>query len=176
MTPGKNGLVTQSLTLRVLRPLFQITSSRFASLWDMLVSRVCLMEQRKQSFLTLAKENQSPLGLYRNPPTFFFTNPRFVLLINDQRFVLFRSLSTFVTNHATPTSYVIRRIGLHIWQSSEVWKKCLLRLKCGYFSYKNAWIRYRRPLFTPGAVWGRFYYGCAHLMGSRGLMDSESDL
>ncbi len=60
-----------------------------ARLWDMLVSRVCLKEQRKQSFLTLAKENQSPLGLYRNPPTFFFTNPRFVLLIRDQRIVLF---------------------------------------------------------------------------------------
>ncbi len=52
-------------------------------LWDMLVSRVCLQQQRKQSFLTSAKENQSPLGLYRNPPTFFFTNPQFVLLIRD---------------------------------------------------------------------------------------------
>ncbi len=48
-----------------------------------------MQEQRKQSFLTLPKENQSPLGLYRNPPTFFFTNPRFVLLIRDRRFVLF---------------------------------------------------------------------------------------
>uniref|UniRef100_A0A672MEI3 Tyrosine-protein kinase BAZ1B n=1 Tax=Sinocyclocheilus grahami TaxID=75366 RepID=A0A672MEI3_SINGR len=42
----------------------------------MLVSRVCLQEQRKQSFLTLAKDNQSPLGLYRNPQTTFFTNPQ----------------------------------------------------------------------------------------------------
>ncbi len=55
---------------------------------SMLVSRVCLQEQRKQSFLTLAKENQSPLGLYRNPLTFFFINPRFVLLIRDRHFVL----------------------------------------------------------------------------------------
>ncbi len=39
-----------------------------------------LTSLRKLSFLTLAKENQSPLGLHRNPPTFFFTDPRFVLL------------------------------------------------------------------------------------------------
>ncbi len=40
----------------------------------------------KQRFLTLAKENQSLLGLYQNPPTFFFTNPHFVLLIHDRAF------------------------------------------------------------------------------------------
>ncbi len=57
-------------------------SASCVCLWDM-------QEQRKQSFLTLAKENQSPLGLYRNPPTFFFITPRFVLLIHDRRFVLF---------------------------------------------------------------------------------------
>ncbi len=45
-----------------------------ACLWDM-------QEQRKQSFITLAKENQSLFGLY--------TNPLFVLLIRDRRFVLF---------------------------------------------------------------------------------------
>ncbi len=28
-------------------------------------------------------------------------------------------------------------------------KKCLLRLKYGYLSFKNVWIRYRGPLFTP---------------------------
>ncbi len=60
-----------------------------ARFWDMLVSRVCLQEQRKQSFLTLAKENQSPHDLYLNPPTFFFINPRFVLLIHDRHFILF---------------------------------------------------------------------------------------
>ncbi len=32
------------------------------------------------------------------------------------------------------------------------------------FSYENAWIRYRMPLFTPGAVWGTFYYGCARFI------------
>ncbi len=45
-------------------------------------SRVCLQEERK------GKENQPPLGLYQNPPTFFFTDPRFVLLIRDRHFVL----------------------------------------------------------------------------------------
>ncbi len=60
-----------------------------ASEIDMLVLQICLQEQRKQSFLALAKENQSPLGLYRNPLSFFFTNPQFVLLTHDRHFVLF---------------------------------------------------------------------------------------
>ncbi len=63
--------------------------------------------------------------------------------------ILFCSLSAFITNHAKPTSYVIRRNDFHFWQLDEVREMCLLRLKYGYFSYKNAWIRYRRPLFTP---------------------------
>ncbi len=96
-------------------------------LWDILVLRVCLQEQRKQSFLTLAKENQSPLGWYPNPPTFLFTNPNFVLLICDWRFV--SSLSAFVINHITPTSYVIRWNCFRIRPSAEVREKCLLCLK-----------------------------------------------
>ncbi len=46
-------------------------------------------------------------GLYQNPPTFFFTNPRFVLLIRDRRFDLFslHRAYAFVTNaYATHTS------------------------------------------------------------------------
>ncbi len=117
------------------------TYESHAHLWDMLVSRVCLQEQRKQSFLTLAKENQSPLGLYQNPPTFFFTNPRFVL-IHDWLFVLFCFLSALVTNHTTPTSYVIRQNGFRVRQLDEVREMCLLCLK-----YANAWIHHRRPLF-----------------------------
>ncbi len=58
-------------------------------------------DNNRVRFLTLPKENQFPLGLYRNPLTFCFTNPRFVLLIHG---FLFCSLSAFVTNHATPTS------------------------------------------------------------------------
>ncbi len=50
---------------------------------------------------------------------------------------------------ATHTSYVIHRNGFHIWQIAEVREKHLLHLKYGYFSYKNAWIRYKRPLFMP---------------------------
>ncbi len=112
-----------------------------ACLWDMIVSQVCLQEQSKQSFLTLAKENQSPLGLYRHPLTFFFTNPRFVLLIHDWRFFLFFFLRlSRITLRRHPTSSA--------GTASEVREKCLLRLKYGYFSYKNTWIRYRRPLFT----------------------------
>ncbi len=55
--------------------------------------------------LFTAKENQSPLGLYRNPQTFFFTNPHFVLLIGDRCFVLLSPLPT--GDYATP--YVSRR-------------------------------------------------------------------
>ncbi len=35
----------------------------------------------------------------------------------------------------------------HVQQSAEVREKSLLRLKYGYFLYKYAWNRYRRPLF-----------------------------
>ncbi len=45
----------------------------------------------KHSFVQ-QKENQSPIGLYRNPLTFFLTNPRFVLLIFDQCSVLLSTL------------------------------------------------------------------------------------
>ncbi len=55
----------------------------------MLVLQICLQEQRKQSFYALEMENQSSLGLYQNPHTFFFTNPRFVIVICDGCFVLF---------------------------------------------------------------------------------------
>ncbi len=69
----------------------------------MLVSRVYLHEQRKQSFLTLAKENQSPLGLDKNLPTFLFTNPQFVLLIHALHFLFspcFRYLSRNASSSA----------------------------------------------------------------------------
>ncbi len=101
---------------------------------------------KEAKFPYFTKGKPSPLGLYWNPPTFFCTNPRFVLLIHD---VLFCSLSAFITNHATPTSYVIRRKGFRLWRLEEVREMCLLCLKYGYFSYKNAWICNRRPLFIP---------------------------
>ncbi len=52
--------------------------------------------------------------------------------------------SSLITQRRHPTSST----GMHSAYGSEE-KKCLLRLKYGYFSYKNAWIRYRRPSFTP---------------------------
>ncbi len=63
--------------------------------------------------------------------------------------ILFCSFSAFINNHATPMSYIIRRNGFCICQLDEVREKFLLRLKYGYLSLKNAWIRYRRLLFTP---------------------------
>ncbi len=48
-------------------------------------TNVCSQEQR---LLTLAKENQSPLGLYRNPPTF-----KLYRVVNDP----IRGLSLLIT-------------------------------------------------------------------------------
>ncbi len=52
------------------------------------VSLESLFTGAKEAKIPLLKENQSSLGLYRNLPTFSFTNPRFVLLICDRPFVL----------------------------------------------------------------------------------------
>ncbi len=53
---------------------------------------------------------------------------------------------------AASTSYVIRRKGSLSWtrvqEIADVTQNCLYRFKYGYFSYKNASIHYRRPLFT----------------------------
>ncbi len=127
-------------------------------LWDMLVLRVCLQEQRKQSLLTLAKENQSPLGWYPNPPTFLFTNPCFVLLIHDLCFVL--SLhSSLITQRD------IRLNDFHLWQLDEVremyfimfeiWifltprsrvRHVLLWMRALYLTYCGLFNRNTRPL------------------------------
>ncbi len=88
------------------------------------------------------------------PSLNFFTNPRFVLLIRDQSFVLFsfRRASTFITNlrHLHDT-YILRHPPerFRLWQLAEVRKRCLYYFKYGYLPYKNASICYRRPLFTP---------------------------
>ncbi len=63
-----------------------------------------------------------------------------------------------------PTSYVIRRNGFRKRQSAEVRKKCLLRLKYGYFLTKMHGLTTGGLYSSPGAVWGTFYYGCAHFI------------
>ncbi len=62
----------------------------------------------------------------------------FVLLIRDQHFVFF-----FRVCHT-----VFCRNGFRLRQLAQVRKRCLYNFKYGYFSYKNASIQYRRPLFT----------------------------
>ncbi len=109
---------------------------------------------KEAKFPYFTKGNQSPLGLYRNPPTFFCTNPRFVLLICDRRFVLFslRRASAFVTNlQCLRDSYVLSHPPKHLslLQLAEVRKRYFYYFKYGYLSYKNISIHYRRPLFTP---------------------------
>ncbi len=104
-------------------------------------TNVCLLEQRKQSFLTLAKENQSPLGLILKYSDIFLYKSLFCSLsIAVPR----SSLITGVC--ATYTSYVIYRNGFHLRQLGEVKE---MGFKYGYFSYKNTSICNRRPLFTP---------------------------
>ncbi len=111
---------------------------RRGRLWDMLVSRVCLQVQRKASLLLAYIEI-----------LWHFSLQILCLYFKFMPGVLFCSLSAFVTNHTTPTSYIIHLHGFHVQQSAEVRKKCLLHLKYGYLSQKISWIHYRRPLFTP---------------------------
>ncbi len=105
-------------------------------------TNVCSQEQ---SFLTLAKETQSPLGLYWNPLTFFFYKSSFCAPIHDQHLVLFslHHTSAFVMNHRRlHYAYVIR----------QKWEKGVFyRFKYGYLSS----IRYKRPLFIP---WSRMMH------------------
>ncbi len=126
----------------------------------MLVSRVCLQEQRKQSFLTLAKENQSPIGLlYRNPPTFFFTNPRFVLLIRDRHFVLLSLLraSVFITNHhRIRDAYGLR----HLYDMYDLSISNIVNMDI--FLIKMH--RFATGVFYPRSHLRRIYYGCTRFI------------
>ncbi len=147
-------------------------------------TNVRLQEQRKQSFLTLPKENQSPFGLYRNPPTFFFTNPRFVLLICDRRIFIFifwknysklfisydlflnyyyyyfafcfvlSPHSSLIMQRRRPTSSAGR---FRWWQLDEV-REMFITFEIWIFFLQNAWIRNRRPLFNT------FFYGFTHFI------------
>ncbi len=57
---------------------------------------------------------------------------------------------------AAPASYGIHRKGSLSWtrvrQIAEVTQNCLYRFKFVFVFYKNASIRYRRPLFTPRSL------------------------
>ncbi len=103
---------------------------------NMLVSWVCLQEQRKQIFLTLAKEKQSPLGLSKFSNIFLY-NPYFVLLIRDQCLVLLSLLraSAFITNHSRMCSAYV----LHHPPERLACMDVIFFLY-GYFSYKNTLI------------------------------------
>ncbi len=104
---------------------------------------------KEAKLLYISMENQYPLGLYWNPPTFFIKNSCFVLLICDRHFILFFlcHASAFVTNHRCMRNVYILWLPSTTVRRSK--KRCLSRFKYGYFSYKNASIWYRWPLFTP---------------------------
>ncbi len=123
------------------------------------------MVQRKRSFLTFAKENQSPLGLYRNPLTFLFSNPRFVLLIRDWCFVLLSPLRFHIHHFSLVRKLHIRPLlsarkvlsREHVYDSKQ-------KLQITVYSVVNIYIFLAKMLwFTTGglcsphwAVWGTF--------------------
>ncbi len=114
-------------------------------------NNVCLQEQCKQSFLTLPKENQSPLGFYRNP-TFLFTNSRFMLLICNWCFVL------LATNHRC-----VRGVLHHppewippMTVSRSERKMFILFLNMYIVPTKIHWFATGGFCSPPGAVWDTF--------------------
>ncbi len=132
---------------------------RLARLWDILVSRVCLQEQRKQSFLTLAKENQSPPGLYRSPPTFVFRKSSFCASISWPVFCFVLSLrSSLITWCIRPTSFTGTPSA---YDSQRKWKKSVYYVwNMDIFLTKMHGFATGGLYSPPGAVWGTFYYGC----------------
>ncbi len=65
-----------------------------------------------------------------------FTHPRGILGVYD-----------FLLSDESNRSYIKNCPGYSRYHCSG--PVFLLHLKYGYFSYKNAWIHYKRPLFTP---------------------------
>ncbi len=132
----------------------------------MIVSLVCLQEQRKQSFLTLPKENQPRFDLSKSS-LIFFTNPHFVLLILIVLCCIssMRPHSSLITGAcATHTSYILRRNGLHIWQSAEVRKKSIYNiLNKDIFLTKMHRFTTDGLYSPPEPCEAHFYYGCACL-------------
>ncbi len=122
--------------------------------WDGCSTCACeiCLEQRKQSCLTLAKENRSLLGLYWTPPT-FLTSVLCCCLCSTL------PLSSLITGAcATPTSYVIRQNGLHVRQRK--WEKSVYKvLNMDIFLTKMHRFPTGDLYSPPGAVWGLFYYG-----------------
>ncbi len=73
-----------------------------------------------------SRGKQSPIGLYWNTPIFWFTNPRFVLLIRDFLFCPLLCIPTFVTSHWSLRYTFILHHPLdatlswtHVWQITE---------------------------------------------------------
>ncbi len=87
------------------------------------------------SLFTGAKEAKFPYFSKGKPVSFW-------LISKSSDIFLFKS--SFCASNSWPVFYFVLSP-----LSVEVTKKCLLHWKYGYFSYKNAWIRCRRPLFTP---------------------------
>ncbi len=107
--------------------------------------RACASE--KLRFLTLAKENQSPLGSYRNPPT--FSLQILILCFNLWPafcFVLSPRLS-WITQRRRPTSSIV----IH-----RMTVRCSERKM---FIMFEIWI----PIWLQEG-WGMFYYRCVHFI------------
>ncbi len=105
-----------------------------------------LQEQRKQSFLTLAKGKPVSSWLISKSSDIFLYKSSFCASNSWLAFCFVLSpRSSLITQRWCPTSSAGTAFAYH---SQWKWEKSVY-LKYGYLSYKNAWIRYRRPLFTP---------------------------
>ncbi len=122
----------------------------------------CACESRdNQHLLTGAKEAKFPYFSKGKPVSSWLISKSSDIFLYKSSFcasnswLAFCSLSSALLcssliTGAVHTSYnVIRWNGFCLRQLAEVGKRCLYLFKYGYFSYKNASIRYRRPLFTP---------------------------
>ncbi len=125
-----------------------------ARLWDMLVSRVCLQEQRKQHFLTLAVSSwliskSSDIFLYKS--SFCASNPwpAFCFVLSPR--------SSLTTQRRLPPERLplltVRWSEREVFIMFEIWIFIYLTKTHGFAT---------GGLYSPpGAVWGMFYYGCA---------------
>ncbi len=124
----------------------------------MLVSRDCLQVQKEAKFPYFSK-GQPVSWLISKSNNNYLTNPCFGCLIHDRHFVLTSPHSSLIMQRIRPISSTGTTSAYDSYMKGH---KCLLRLKCGYFSYKKC----IQEVFIPpsGAMWGTFYYGYAYFI------------
>ncbi len=129
----------------------------------MLVSRD-LQEQRKQSYLTLAKENQSPLGLISKSSGIFLYKSSVCASNSGPAFCFV--LSPRPTSSAGTAS---------AYDSQQTWEKSVYYVwNMDIFLTKLHWFATGGLYSPPGAVWGMFYYECVLYLTCFGLLNRNT--